>query len=217
MERIKKHIRTLEMYKLFQLLNHRKWTDKTEPYDPAYDLLPLYRTAAHLKEDFPGDTAGVLELFCEYGILWIGEPECHSNGKEYIPIRVLAPIQANIARLPAKPLPKDLTALWMAESLRYATLPSDLAEVPEYWRFFDAIRWGDRMGYFLHCDLFGRRWHSPVTNMKKELRKKLLLYGQPVIQADLDQCQPRLLAAILEKELGPNSFSRFLRDGGDIY
>lgn len=70
---------------------------------------------------------------------------------------------------------------------------------------------------FFNVDDFSGRIHTPITNIKKEYRKDLILYGESTVSLDIATFQPTLLAKILMDNLGENDFSKYVYEQNDIY
>ena len=70
---------------------------------------------------------------------------------------------------------------------------------------------------FFTVDDFSGRIHTPVTNLKKEYRKQLLLNGEAVKRFDVKTMAPMLLAKVLHDHIGKNDYSDYLFAGHDIY
>jgi len=70
---------------------------------------------------------------------------------------------------------------------------------------------------FFTVDEFSNRIHTPITSLRKECRKKLLLKEENTISLDVATMQPLLLGKILEKGIGNNEFSNWMNNGKDIY
>ncbi|HRZ42657.1 MAG TPA: hypothetical protein P5228_08135 [Bacteroidales bacterium] len=74
-----------------------------------------------------------------------------------------------------------------------------------------------RLDIFFRIDRFCGRIHTPITNMKGEYRKNLLLMGEEVTSFDVGQMQPQLLGKILKEKIGENEFSQWLEEEKDVY
>jgi hypothetical protein len=70
---------------------------------------------------------------------------------------------------------------------------------------------------YLIMDAFSGRIHSPVSIMKSDHRKNLLLYREPTISIDVVTMQPLILAKILDENIGENEYSNMIFSGNDIY
>lgn len=70
---------------------------------------------------------------------------------------------------------------------------------------------------FFNVDEFSGRVHTPITNLKREYRKNVLLDGEETTSIDVVTMQPLILGAILKKAVGDNEFSRWMDEGKDIY
>ena len=70
---------------------------------------------------------------------------------------------------------------------------------------------------FFIVDNFSGRVHTPVTNLKSETRRFLLIKGSTTVSLDVAQMQPLLLAYILKENIGKNEFTTWIEQGQDIY
>src|SRR3546814_7312905 len=86
----------------------------------------------------------------------------------------------------------------------------------EYFNLFEVLK-DHRIDLFYSEDKFSGRVHSPVVNLKSELRPHLLLYGKPTVGIDVVTMQPLILAKILEQTLPGNEYSQWVHAGEDIY
>jgi len=66
-------------------------------------------------------------------------------------------------------------------------------------------------------DESGGRFHSTVTNMRKELRKYLRVDGETLMEADTKNCQPLMLVPVLEATGMPCPEYRKLCEDGTLY
>lgn len=107
--------------------------------------------------------------------------------------------------------------LWMRGLLRHVSLdvPKE-TEIPVYFAAFLEHR-DKSLDAFFSVDSFSGRVHSPVVNLKGELRLGLRFYGQKVVSLDVKQMQPTILAKVLSRSVGDNAFSTAIFDGEDVY
>jgi hypothetical protein len=70
---------------------------------------------------------------------------------------------------------------------------------------------------FFNVDDFSGRVHTPITNLKGEYRKNILLDEKETIAIDVVTMQPLLLSNVLKKEIGENEYSKWIDEGKDIY
>ena len=90
--------------------------------------------------------------------------------------------------------------------------------VPQSEYFEGFLRHRDKyMDAYFIVDGFSGRIHTPISIMKGEYRKSLLLYNQPTSSLDVITMQPLILAKVLENEIGKNDFSNLINSGEDIY
>ncbi len=107
--------------------------------------------------------------------------------------------------------------LWMREHLRQVSLPGVAKkDLPVYFKAFLDHRDGDLSSFF-SVDAFSGRIHSPVVNLKGDLRFKLRFFGTRLVSLDVKQMQPTILAKVLLDNLGSNSFSNAIFKGEDVY
>lgn len=111
-----------------------------------------------------------------------------------------------------------LTSLhvWMREQLRFVSLEVDRSLIPVYFKAFLDHR-DKHLGTFFTVDAFSNRVHTPVVNLKGDLRKKLKFHGKAVVSLDVKQMQPTILAKVLLKAVGSNPFSTAIFGGEDVY
>jgi len=107
--------------------------------------------------------------------------------------------------------------LWMREQLRHVDLPGvPKKTLPVYFRTFLEHQMDD-LGPFFSVDSFSGRVHSPVVNLKGDLRFKLRFHKGRIVSLDVKQMQPTILAKVLQDVLGDNSFSAAIFKGEDVY
>ena len=150
----------------------------------------------------------------ERGELWYDKK---GNFKALKPGRI-DPHLLEITRRKDKPVVKlnDLH-LWMREQLRYVELPGVAKkDTPVYFRAFLEHRKGN-LGPFFSVDAFSNRVHSPVVNLKGDLRFKIRFHKSKLVSLDVKQMQPTILAKVLEDNIGSNSFSDAIFKGEDVY
>jgi len=61
------------------------------------------------------------------------------------------------------------------------------------------------------------RVHTPVVNLKADLRPALRFHGTPLVSLDVKQMQPAILAKVLVSAVGSNSFADAIFRGEDVY
>ena len=131
------------------------------------------------------------------------------------------PIQPSLLTLTKKrdkvEVPLNDMHKWMRDQLRFVTLPdvSD-EEVPVYFKAFLKHRETD-LAQFFSVDAFAGRIHTPVVNLKGDLRFKIRFHGSPVISLDVKQMQPTILGKVLASSVGKNDFSDAIDNGDDVY
>jgi hypothetical protein len=112
----------------------------------------------------------------------------------------------------------ELTDLhrYMKKQLVDVTIDVPLSSLPTYFRAFMEHR-KDNLDLFFSVDGFSGRVHTPVVNLKGNLRKLIKLRGKFLCSLDVKQMQPTILAKILLDKVGINPFSTSVFDGKDVY
>lgn len=106
---------------------------------------------------------------------------------------------------------------YMKEQLRrVGFVGGDELEIPVYFRAFLEMR-KRNLDAFFSVDGFSTRVHTPIVNLKEDLRKYLRLDGEELISLDVKQMQPLILAKILLDCVGTNVFSDAIFSGEDAY
>lgn len=107
--------------------------------------------------------------------------------------------------------------LYMKEQLRRVGFTgSDDLSIPVYFRAFLEMR-KQNLDAFFSVDGFSTRVHTPIVNLKEDLRRYLRLDGEELISLDVKQMQPLILAKILLDSVGDNVFSDAIFSGEDAY
>src|SRR3546814_14114685 len=104
----------------------------------------------------------------------------------------------------------------MVRHLRECTLPVHAPGHTEYFNLFEVLK-DHRIDLFYSEDKFSGRVHSPVVNLKSELRPHLLLYGKPTVGIDVVTMKHLILAQIMEKTFTGNEYSQWVHAREDIY
>jgi len=125
------------------------------------------------------------------------------------------PGEIDLAMVRKEPRNYDALTIELKNMLRWASLPPN-APSTDYFSVFLKNRF-QYLDLFFTVDDFSGRIHTPVSSLKKDYRKSLLLAGLPVVSIDVAQMQPQLLGLILENKIGHNEFSTWLNKGLDIY
>lgn len=105
---------------------------------------------------------------------------------------------------------------WMMKQLMYVELDVPKNEMPVYFKAFLDHR-SEQLDAFFTVDGFSNRVHSPVVNLKGNLRLSLKFYGERMASLDVKQMQPTILAKVLDDAIGKNSFSDAIWRGEDVY
>lgn len=107
--------------------------------------------------------------------------------------------------------------LFMRDLLKFVSI--DMrggVDLPVYFKTFLDHKGGD-LGPFFSVDAFSGRVHTPVVNLKSDLRGRLRFFGKPVVSLDVKQMQPTILAKSLSEAIGKNPFSDAVLAGEDVY
>lgn len=104
--------------------------------------------------------------------------------------------------------------IYMREQLMHVTI--DSSHLPVYFKAFLQYR-HRQLASFFTVDSFSGRVHTPVVNLKGDLRRSLKLKGRTIVSLDVKQMQPTILAKILLDTVGVNSFSASIFQGHDVY
>lgn len=92
----------------------------------------------------------------------------------------------------------------------------DSADLPVYFKAFLEHR-KKSLHMFFTVDGFSGRVHTPVVNLKGDLRFELKIDGENIISLDVKQMQPTILASILKSNVGSNPFTSAVEEGKDVY
>lgn len=144
--------------------------------------------------------------------------EIDFDGNDYRALRP-GPVQPNlieIAKGEKQKVPLSNTHLYMRDQLKNVDLPIDKDQIPVYFNSFLSQRKND-LSPFFSVDAFSNRVHTPVVNLKSDLRRSLTFHGEKVVAIDVKQMQPLILSKILKEVIGSNEFSNTIDSGGDIY
>lgn len=112
----------------------------------------------------------------------------------------------------------DLTELhkWMREQLMEVELNAPRSDMSVYFKAFLDHR-KEHLDPFFSVDTFSGRVHSPIVNLKGNLRSLLTLGGSSIVSLDVKQMQPTILAKVLLDVIGDNAFSTAIFNGVDVY
>jgi hypothetical protein len=105
--------------------------------------------------------------------------------------------------------------IYMRDQLNYVEVETD-DPLPVYFKAFLKLR-KTCLRFFFTVDGFSGRVHTPVVNLKGDLRKALRFHGKKIVSLDVKQMQPTILAKILLLVVGPNTFSDSIFRGDDVY
>lgn len=105
---------------------------------------------------------------------------------------------------------------YMKGVLSFVSIDAKEEELPVYFRAFQRYR-GGCLDNFFTVDGFSGRVHTPVVNLKGDLRSKLMIKGKKLCSLDVKQMQPLILSKLLEEGVGKNAFSDSINKGEDVY
>ena len=130
----------------------------------------------------------------------------------------LNPSLLNIVRRRDKAtVPLTPLHLWMREQLLFVDLVGvRKKDLSVYFKAFLEGR-GLSLEPFFSVDAFSGRVHTPVVNLKGDLRFSLRFHGEKIVSLDVKQMQPTILAKVLRGSIGENSFSTAIFKGEDVY
>ena len=177
----------------------------------GYDAVKVYSyELRRLRVDGP-----LLYSLRSKGEIW------YDNHGNFKPMMKDGPIDPKILdagkRFPKTKAPLSLLHLFMREQLLHVRLAEEmLADASVYFKAFLQHR-EDSLAMFFTVDGFSGRVHTPIVNLKHDLRMHLTLKGEAVASLDVKQMQPTILAEILKKNIGPNPFSDTVARGDDVY
>lgn len=107
--------------------------------------------------------------------------------------------------------------VWMRDSLHHVSVEGSPADFPVYFQAFLSHR-DTEIESFFTVDAFAGRVHTPVVNLKSDLRKRLRFFNRRLVSLDVKQMQPLILARVLMDAIGPNPFSDpILKGEQDVY
>ena len=137
------------------------------------------------------------------------------DGKSFYTYRARKPGKICPDLLKPKGQALDKTAYTMMEHLNRINLPVEYRD-SLYFQSFLKLR-EKHLRLFFVVDNFSGRVHTPITSMKGEHRRHLLIDGCRTNSIDIATMQPVLLGHILQNEIGENEFSDWISSGKDIY
>lgn len=106
--------------------------------------------------------------------------------------------------------------LYMMSQLLHVSTRTPFQQLPVYFKAFLTHR-DKLLPAFFTVDAFAGRVHTPVVNLKGDLRSELLFYGEECASLDVKQMQPTILAKVLLQAVGSNAFSDAIFSGVDVY
>lgn len=106
--------------------------------------------------------------------------------------------------------------IYMRDQLMFVDMDTDDPQVSVYFKTFVEQRQTNLKEFFT-VDDFSARVHTPIVNLKHDLRKFLKLKGEACVSLDVKQMQPMILGKVLAEAVGKNTFSDAIDDGLDVY
>lgn len=106
--------------------------------------------------------------------------------------------------------------LWMRDQLMYVNLDLEEKDLPVYFSTFLRSR-EKHLDLFFTVDSFSNRVHTPIVNLKADLRYAIRFHNEKVVSLDVKQMQPTILAKVLLNSIGKNPFSDAIYAGEDVY
>jgi hypothetical protein len=137
------------------------------------------------------------------------------KGHKATEYRVLVDGDLDFSLLTSHSKPLDKTTSMIKNNLRWVGIKDDDNSNIYFTNFLNSL--DDSLDPFFLVDNFSGRIHSPITSLKGERRKYLLIKGNRTISLDIGQMQPLLLSKILKENIGENEFSTWIDNGLDIY
>lgn len=119
-------------------------------------------------------------------------------------------------RVSKQKVPEQEYHLCMKRTLLHVTIDLELTTLPVYFQAFLRHR-QKHLDSFFRVDNFSGRVHTPIVNLKGEMRHALRIKGEKLCSLDVKQMQPLILGKVLKECVGDNPFSKALDNGEDIY
>jgi len=177
------------------------------------ELSPVFIPYSKVVEFIPNNTSTILTELVSSGEIEIIENE--GNNKKYNTYRAVKAGYITPHLIPPKGKPLTTLTKQMMNYLYHVTMPNEV-DAGIYFKTFLRLR-NDFMRLFFTVDNFCGRVHTPINNLKTEIRSKLLFYGSTITSLDVCQMQPTILASILERNMGKNDLSTWINSGLDVY
>lgn len=153
-----------------------------------------------------------------YGLREKGEIWYDNNGN--FRAQHEGPIDPQLLERTRKPekIKVPLTPLYryMRDQLKHVSLKVAEKDTPVYFKAFLKHR-EEELDAFFTVDAFSGRVHTPVVNLKHDLREHLRFFGEPLVSLDVRQMQPTILAKVLHDSIGDNPLSNAVFSGEDVY
>jgi hypothetical protein len=136
------------------------------------------------------------------------------KGHEIFFYKVLTSGYYDLTLLNHKGKPLDSITESMMQILKDVSLKPESESTPYFNAFLENK---NLIRLFFNVDEFSGRVHTPITSLKSDIRKNILLENEETLSIDVVTMQPVLLGAILKNKIGGNDFSNWIDEGKDIY
>lgn len=174
-----------------------------------YDVVKVSTT--ELKR-FNYDYGMLLKVLRDRGEVW------YDMKGNFRPFQREGPIDPTMLAKKSDRPKTQLTSLhkWMRDQLKFVGLDVEPERMSVYFKAFLSHK-HKCLEPFFTVDDFSQRIHTPVVNMKSELRPNLRFFGDRLVSLDVKQMQPTILAKVLLRTVGKNPFSTAIFSGQDVY
>ena len=139
----------------------------------------------------------------------------NDKGYDFYSYKVLKAGYYDLELLEPRGIELTTTTKKMMEFLKDVTLKNESPSTDYFNVFLE--RKNDLTRLFFLVDKFSGRVHTPITSLKSEYRRNILIDNEETISLDVVTMQPVLLGAILKDKIGDNEYSRWIDNGNDIY
>ena len=175
---------------------------------------PVFISINEIRERFwkyPNRTIEVLKQDRKLGT----QKKVSSRGYVLTYYRTLVPVNIDLSLLKPVVIEYDGLHKYLMECLLNVSISSG-SETTEYFTCFLSNK-DKHLGLFFSVDKFSNRVHTPITNLKKEYRRFLLIQQEQTVSIDVVAMQPMILGMILFEQIGENQFTDWLVSGLDVY
>lgn len=187
-------------------------TGRFKVIDPKenYVSVPM----AQIRKLFFSNPRNEIDYLFENGFL-LTKSKTSKLGHDYKLYRTTQLHDLNFSTFEYDGAPLDKLTIQMRNFLQFVSI-NPTVKPSFFFQKFMELR-GHCSHLFFKVDHFSGRVHTPITNMKRELRPFLLIKNKKTISLDIKTMQPLLLGKILEDKIGCNQFSEWINNGEDIY